>query len=71
MPTCTSTDQRATRFAAAVTTIVRKVLRRLPERQVIAFLDALNGKLGTELWAARMELESVAGTALHEDEVEV
>lgn len=70
MPTTSApTGQRAKQFAAAVTTIIREFLSHLPERQVINYLDALNGTLGTELWAARMELESAAGPAPDEDEV--
>jgi hypothetical protein len=61
-------NSRAKRFAAAVTVLVREALSRVPERQVIADLDALHGQLGTELWATRMELESVGGPAPEEDE---
>jgi len=56
----------AQQFAAEVTKLVREKLAPLPEQQLIAHLDALHDILETELWMARMELESIAGPPLHE-----
>jgi hypothetical protein len=51
--------QRARQFAQSLSHVVRETLSRLPEREVILFLDALHDSLEFELWVARMELESV------------
>jgi len=65
MPTYLSANQRAKKFAAALVCLVREVLDRLPERELIQFLDEIHGKLGTELVCQRMELESLAGPSEH------
>jgi hypothetical protein len=60
MTTHTVKTTEAQRFAADVTGVVREKLARLPEQQLIAYLDALHDTLEMELWMARMELESIA-----------
>jgi hypothetical protein len=71
MPNYQTPAQRARQFASSVTLMIREVLDRLPEREMICFLDELHGRLTTELFAQRMELESVGSPAHIGDEAEV
>jgi hypothetical protein len=59
MPTLHPPIQRARQFAQSLSCVVRETLSRLPEREVILFLDAIHDTLEFELWIQRMELESV------------